>query len=62
MEAALTFARRRRLGPFGPGAADRAARDRQLAAMMRAGHGFALSRRIVEATEPIEPDDLADAR
>ncbi len=53
-EAALTFARRKRIGPFGPPTDDRAIRDRQLAAMMRAGHGFDLSRRIVHARDATE--------
>jgi regulatory protein len=47
--AALIFARRKRIGPFGPPTGDRAVRDRQLAAMLRAGHDFALARRIVTA-------------
>ena len=59
VEAALTFARRRRLGPFGSAPPDRPARDRQMAAMVRAGHGFALARRIVEAREPIDLEELA---
>jgi len=59
IESALIFARRRRLGPFGPGDADRALRQKQLAAMVRAGHGFDLSRRIVEATRDIHAEDLA---
>ena len=58
IEAALIFARRRRLGPFGEGAGDRVGRARQIAAMARAGHGYDLSRRIVEADRGIEPDDL----
>jgi regulatory protein len=48
-EAALTFARRKRIGPFGPPTEDRKVRDRQLAAMLRAGHGFEIARRIVLA-------------
>ncbi len=48
-EAALTFARRKRIGPFGVVTDDRKVRDRQLAAMMRAGHGFDIARRIVTA-------------
>jgi len=45
--AALAFARRRRIGPFGDGTADRPQREKQLAAMIRAGHAFDLARRIV---------------
>ena len=45
--AALAFARRKRIGPYGTGDPDRAARQRQLAAMLRAGHGLDLARRVV---------------
>ncbi|WP_343527912.1 RecX family transcriptional regulator [Sphingomonas sp.] len=55
-DAALAFARRRRIGPFGDGQADRAMREKQFAAMMRAGHDSALSRRILSA----EPGDMLD--
>lgn len=48
-DAAVTLARRRRFGPFGPDDADPAARQKQVAAMIRAGHGFELARRIVHA-------------
>ncbi|AXJ96011.1 RecX family transcriptional regulator [Sphingomonas sp. FARSPH] len=46
---ALRFAQRRRLGPFGPEPLDRAGREKQIAAMLRAGHPLELSRRIVQA-------------
>ncbi|TPG13092.1 RecX family transcriptional regulator [Sphingomonas oligophenolica] len=58
IESALTFARRRRLGPFGGVAIDRALREKQIGAMLRAGHGFDLSRRIVDSEREIGPDDL----
>lgn len=48
VEAALRFARRRRIGPYGDVKADPKARERALAAMIRAGHGFALARAIVD--------------
>lgn len=48
-DAALAFARRKRIGPFATAPADREQQRRQIAQMARAGHGFALSRRIVEA-------------
>lgn len=48
-EAALIFAKRKRIGPFGPPNDDRAVRDKQLAAMLRAGHSFETARRIVSA-------------
>ncbi len=56
--AALTFARRKRIGPFGAAGADRAVQERQLAAMVRAGHDFRLARRIVTA---VSEEDLADS-
>ena len=49
--AALRFARRRRIGPFADAVPDRAGRERALAAMIRAGHGFELSKALVD-TEP----------
>jgi regulatory protein len=58
VESALTFARRRRIGPFGGAGVDRASRQKQLAQMLRAGHGFDLSRRIVDAVDEIDPEDL----
>ena len=54
--AALAFARRRRIGPWGAGDPDRATRDKHIAALLRAGHGFDLARRIV-ALPPGEPPD-----
>jgi regulatory protein len=46
--AALRFAERRRIGPFAAQAtSDPAQRERAVAAMVRAGHNFALSRAIV---------------
>lgn len=48
-DTALAFARRRRIGPFAEARADPKLRERQMAAMIRAGHGYALTRRIVDA-------------
>lgn len=56
LDAALRFAERRRLGPFAGTGADPRARERGLAAMIRAGHGFGLSRAIVD----LDPDGDAD--
>ncbi|OWK28857.1 regulatory protein RecX [Sphingomonas dokdonensis] len=47
--SALALARRRRFGPYARTPADDRTRERQIAAMLRAGHGFALARRIVSA-------------
>lgn len=59
LAAALAFARRKRIGPFARDIADRDERQRQLAAMLRAGHPVGLGRRIVAASpgEAIEPED-----
>lgn len=56
VESAIRFARRRRLGPFAERAPDRPAREKAVAAMVRAGHGFALSRAIVSLEPGVEPD------
>jgi len=48
VDSALALARRKRIGPFAGTAADRVQREKQLAQMIRGGHGFALARRIVE--------------
>jgi regulatory protein len=47
VSAALRFAERRRIGPFAVTAADRAGREKAIAAMVRAGHNFGLARAIV---------------
>jgi regulatory protein len=56
-EAALRFAERRRIGPFATAEADRAGREKALAAMLRAGHPAALARRIVAA----RPGEIPEA-
>ena len=48
--AALALARKRRIGPFGPDGADRALREKQLAAMLRAGHPLDSARELVNAS------------
>jgi len=48
VDAAIRFARRRRIGPFAAGeAASPQARDKALGAMVRAGHDYSLARAIV---------------
>ena len=57
VEAALRFARRRSLGPFAASRiTDPRERERALAAMIRAGHGFGLARAIVDLAPGEEPD------
>ena len=59
-DAALAFARRKRFGPWASAPADRDLLNKQLAAMARAGHGYELSRRILQLPPGVEvdPDDL----
>jgi regulatory protein len=59
LDAALAFARKRRIGPFADLAADRPLRERHIAAMIRGGHDFTLSRRIVSMA-PGEDIELPD--
>jgi len=47
--AALAMARKRGFGPFGAGPSDRERREKQIAAMLRAGHGFDSARALVDA-------------
>jgi regulatory protein len=62
-EAASTYARRRRFGPFGTARPDTAAREKQLAAMVRAGHGLDAARTLVDAPSVAEVEQwLGEAR
>lgn len=58
--AALRFAERKRIGPFGSEAGDREARQKALAAMMRAGHPFELARLIAAARPGEVPEYDSD--
>lgn len=55
-EAALTLARKRRFGPFGSEPPDRERREKQVAAMIRAGHGFNEARALVDAKSADEAE------
>ena len=46
-EAALKFARRKRIGPFATSPPDRRDSDKALAAMIRAGHPFELAKQVL---------------
>jgi len=62
-EAALAYARRRRFGPFGAARPDPPMREKQLAAMVRAGHGFDAARALVDAANVAEAEQwVAEAR
>jgi regulatory protein len=56
-EAALRYARRRRIGPFAAEMPDIVARERALAAMIRAGHSFAIATAIL-SLKPGEDVDV----
>jgi len=47
--AALAMARKRGFGPFGVERPDRERREKQIAAMLRAGHGFDSARALIDA-------------
>lgn len=57
--AALRFAEKKRIGPFAAGPADRAARDKAVAAMLRAGHPFDAALRIAGAAPGEIPESDA---
>jgi regulatory protein len=69
-QAALAFAQRRRLGPFGRGSGengdlghgrlDPAARTRQVAAMLRAGHPLSAARALIEAADAVAAQEWVD--
>ena len=59
--AALALASKRRFGPFGPGELDRPARDKQVAAMLRAGHSFDTARALISASDVMAAQDWAAA-
>ncbi|WP_241657388.1 regulatory protein RecX [Aurantiacibacter suaedae] len=58
--AALRLAEKRRFGPFALEAPDQARREKQLAAMLRAGHSFAHARLLVELTSPESAREWAE--
>jgi regulatory protein len=61
--AAIRYAQRRRLGPFALQRPDPKARERALAAMIRAGHGFDLARRLIDLApdRDVDPERLERA-
>jgi regulatory protein len=54
--SALSFARRKRIGPFAAEPHDPAMRQKSLAAFLRAGHSFDLARRVLA----LPPGDLGE--
>ena len=58
--AALRLAQKRRFGPFAIEEPDPARREKQLAAMLRAGHSFAHARLLVDLTSPEHAREWAE--
>ena len=56
LEAAIRFARRRKIGPFAPAPPDRETRQKAAAAMLRAGHRMELVWKVLGSS----PGDLPD--
>ena len=50
-EAVLAMARKRRFGPFAPGPVERDRREKQIAALLRAGHSFGHVRTLMDAKD-----------
>ncbi len=57
--AALAMARKRRFGPFAVEAPDRERKQKQIAAMLRAGHGFDTVRAIMDARSDAAAEEWA---
>lgn len=60
--AALAFARRKRIGPFATVPVERDRREKQIAAMVRAGHAPSLARRIVGSEASDDDTDWVQDR
>jgi regulatory protein len=56
LDSALRFAQRRGIGPYASEIADRAKREKSIAAMVRAGHDLSLARAIAKLEPGEEPD------
>ncbi|MHA1114431.1 MAG: regulatory protein RecX, partial [Alphaproteobacteria bacterium] len=61
LAAAIAYARRRRLGPWRVAAARAERRERDLAALARAGFNYDLARRVVDAPDTAAAEALLDA-
>ncbi|WP_298963120.1 RecX family transcriptional regulator [uncultured Roseibium sp.] len=54
LEAAIAFARRRRLGPYRKSSDRELRREKDLAAMCRAGFAFEVARQVIDTSDEIE--------
>ena len=59
-KAALTMARKRRFGPYGTAELDRPAREKQIAAMLRAGHPLESARLLINAADQAQAEAWAE--
>ncbi len=59
-QAALTMARKRRFGPFGAAELDRPAREKQIAAMLRAGHPLESARLLINVADQVQAEAWAE--
>jgi regulatory protein len=59
LDAAIAFARRRRIGPFADVPGDRPIREKHVAALLRAGHSVALARALANMNPGDDPAQLA---
>ncbi len=62
LAAALTYARKRRLGPYRSPAARAERREKDLAALGRKGFGYDMARRVIETDDLAELEDEAGVR
>ncbi len=58
-KAALAMVRKRGFGPFGMDCPDRKQREKQIAALLRAGHSLDTARQLVDAATEEEAEDWA---
>ena len=59
-QAALVMARKRRFGPFGQETVDRARREKQIVAMLRAGHDMGHARALIDAESQERAEEWAE--
>jgi regulatory protein len=60
ISSAVAFARRKHIGPFARQITERPEQEKQLAAMLRAGHPFELSRKIVRMSPGDDLEALSE--
>ncbi|MBW8841151.1 MAG: RecX family transcriptional regulator [Sphingomonadales bacterium] len=60
VDAAIAYARRRRIGPFADQPGDRPTREKHVAALLRAGHSFQLARALASMNPGDDPAELLE--